>query len=84
MKQFGLTETKLLHFYRRFKNGGGGGGGGGGGKGGPPKPLHWLGYCNTDEVTIHIKISMFAPYPVSNYCRASQEWQWLHVLFTKL
>ena len=24
MKYFGLTETKLLHFHRIFKNGGGG------------------------------------------------------------
>ena len=26
MKFFGLTETKLFHFHRIFKNGGGGGG----------------------------------------------------------
>ena len=26
MKQFGLTETKLFHFHRIFKNGGQGGG----------------------------------------------------------
>ena len=25
MKSFGLTETKLFHFHRIFKNGGGGG-----------------------------------------------------------
>ena len=25
MEYFGLTETKLLHFHRIFKNGGGGG-----------------------------------------------------------
>ena len=27
MKYFGLTESKLFHFHRIFKNGGGGGGG---------------------------------------------------------
>ena len=26
MKSFGVTETKLFHFHRIFKNGGGGGG----------------------------------------------------------
>ena len=25
MKSFGVTETKLFHFHRIFKNGGGGG-----------------------------------------------------------
>ena len=28
MKSFGLTETKLFHFHRIFKEGGGEGGGG--------------------------------------------------------
>ena len=27
MKLFGLTETKLFHFHKIFKEGGGGGGG---------------------------------------------------------
>ena len=33
MKSFGVTETKLFHFHRIFKNGGGGGVLGGGGEG---------------------------------------------------
>ena len=45
MRQFGLTETKLFHFHRLFKNGGGGGGAGTKVRTNPLNLL-WIRHCN--------------------------------------
>ena len=57
MKSFGVTETKLFHFHRIFKNGGGVGEGAGRGfkKVGLSKPLnpiwirHWIDPGSTEQ-----------------------------------
>ena len=88
MKYFGLSETKLFHFHRKFKNGGGGGGGRGEGIQTNPlnslwirhrgitlnksKGLCWNRYSENGQETKYKKEYVCSKYTPNTQCRLAK------------